>query len=425
MHNIAGAIPNGALLDCEDATCQYEQLVCPDRDNCTINCKDIIPYTCFRTGVVCPSVLGDCNLNCDDLFACTQANISCPQGNCNVNCLSDYSCRYSVMQCSGYDCLLSCMGQESCSHSTIKSSGENYLLDCEGQDTCTDLDIDSLNESCRINCHNDGSCSRSTLDCSNGNCSLYCTNFSCDYATVRCSQGAFCDVNCNDSYYDIIWAYRYYYDDYSATCSSTEFVCEQGSTCVFNFYGGYRIGYDTNITCEENSTCSIRCTELSIYSGSHQCDSANIICPTSNGDCTVECSGYNSCRSSRITCGPSSDCLSCSGKWSCDGSTITLRAGLNEPIMNCTGLSSCRYSTITCSAKNNCNINCDGQYSCISARVICPTGDYSCNIRCTDPLSCQGLSITNTHSVNLLCCGGPTACAGTRVVPTSTDCPND
>ncbi len=71
MCYIAGAIPNGALLDCEDTTCQYEQLVCPnityqyeqlvcpDRDNCTINCKDIMPYTCFRTGVVCPSILGD------------------------------------------------------------------------------------------------------------------------------------------------------------------------------------------------------------------------------------------------------------------------------------------------------------------------------------------------------------------------------
>ena len=104
MHDIAG-VPNEALLDCEDATCQYEQLVCPDRDNCTINCKDIIAYTCFRTDVVCPSVLGDCNLNCNDLFACTQANTSCPQGNCNVNCSSDYSCRHSVMQCSGYNCM--------------------------------------------------------------------------------------------------------------------------------------------------------------------------------------------------------------------------------------------------------------------------------------------------------------------------------
>ncbi len=204
---------------------------------------------------------------------------------------------------------------------------------------------------------------------------------------------------------------------------STEFVCEQGSTCVFNFYGGSRTGYNTNITCEENSTCSIRCTGLSIYSAHSQCRYIDIICP-SIGDCTVECSGYRSCQRSRFTSGPKSDCLTCNGEGSCYQATITLLAGLNGPIMNCTGLSSCQYSTITCPANKNCTIICDGQYSCNEARVTCPTGDYSCNIRCTDPLSCQGLSITNTHNVNLLCCGGLTACAGTSVVPTSIDCPH-
>ncbi len=332
-------------MDCEDTTCRYEQLVCPDRVNCTINCKDMEPYACFRTGVVCPNALGDCNLNCDDSFACIQANTTCPQGNCSVNCPSDYSCQSSVMQCSGDKCLLSCEGRDSCSYAT--------------------------------------------LDCFNGNCSLYCTDwYSCEYSTVRCSQDAFCDVNCISGGF--------------GACSSTVFVCEPGSNCVFNFDGGNSglyIGSSTDITCEENSTCSIRCTGRSTRAY-QQCTYSDIICPTNNGECNIECSGYRSCYSSRITCGP----------------------GPNSAV-NCTGLSSCQSSRITCPANRNCTINCDGQYSCNIARVTCPTGDYSCNIHCTDPLSCQGLSITNTHNVNLLCCGGPTACAGTSVVPTSTDCP--
>ncbi len=331
-------------MDCEDTTCRYEQLVCPDQDNCTINCNDMEPYACFRTGVVCPSVLGDCNLNCDDFYACIQANTTCPQGNCNVNCLSDYSCQTSVVQCSGDSCLQSCDGQ--------------------------------------------GSCSYTMTECSNGNCSLLCTDReSCQYATMRCSANAFCNVNCLNGY---------------QVCLGSTFVCEQGSTCVFNFDGGYTgdyIGRNTDITCEENSTCSIRCTGLNDFA-QYQCQYADIICPTSNGDCIVECSNHDSCYFSRITSGP-------------------------EPnnAVNCSGLSSCRGIKFYCQANSNCTINCDGQYSCMDARVTCPTGDYSCNIRCTDPLSCQGLSITNTHNVNLLCCGGPTACAGTSVVPTSIDCP--
>ncbi len=387
---ISGAIPNRALVDCEDTSCRYEQLVCPDRDNCTINCNDMEPYACFRTGVVCPSVLGDCNLNCDDSFACIQANITCPQGNCDVNCPSDYSCQSSVMQCSGDNCLLSCEGRESCSYSTIESLGENYLINCEGQDSCSYLDFECWGESCRTNCYEEQSCSRSNLDCFNGNCSLHCTDYySCEYLTIRCSQGAFCDINCI--------SHRF------GACSNTEFVCEQGSTCVFNFNGGYSgiyIGSSTDITCEENSICSIRCTGLSSISANRQCIYADIICPANNGECNVECSGYLSCYSSRIRCGPGP-----------------------KSAMNCIGLSSCQSSAITCPANNDCTINCDGQYSCNNARVTCPTGDYSCNIRCTDPLSCQGLSIINTHNVNLLCCGGPTACAGASVVPTSIDCP--
>ena len=393
-------------MDCEDTTCRYEQLVCPDRDNCTINCNDMESYACFRTGVICPSVLGDCNLNCDDTYACKQANTTCSQGNCNVNCSSDYACQTSVMQCSGDNCLLSCEGQRSCSYSTVESPGKSYLLNCKGQDSCSNFNSECLGKSCHMNCYGDSSCSRSTFGCSNGNCSLHCTDyFACLYATVRCSPNTLCDVNCLNG---------------NQACQRSNLVCEQGSNCIFNFDGGYYgdyIGNFADIICEENSTCNIRCTGLS-NSAHSQCRYIDIICP-SIGDCTVECSGYRSCQRSRFTSGPKSNCLTCNGEGSCQEMTIALQG-----TMNCTGRYSCRYAAVTCPANKNCTIICDGQYSCNEARVTCPTGDYSCNIRCTDPLSCQGLSITNTHNVNLLCCGGLTACAGTSVVPTSIDCPH-
>ena len=431
-----GTIPNRFLIDCEDTTCRYQQLVCPESDNCTVYCYDSRPYACFRTDVFCPSGGGDCTVNCDNSHACIQANTTCPQGNCAVNCQNDFTCQTSVLRCSGDTCFLDCRGQESCSNSVI--------------------------------------------ECSTGNCTLNCTHYySCRDSTVYCSPYGLCTVNC-------------YSDSNQFThriCYQLKLFCPANGNCIFNFDGrsyGHRLGDDIAVTCKENSSCAIRCTS-SYYS---TCYSSHITCPRYSGDCTVECSGNSACQESTIECGPGRDCLSCSGKYSCDNSTLRLysidTANLNcsgpwscrysnigcqnndcivtcagdtacqharftcsdrngciincvaqstcqyasftcltsdECTINCAEESTCQYASFTCPANNNCTINCDGQYSCQNARVTCPTGDYSCNILCTDPLSCQNLSVTNTHNVNLLCCGGETACAGTSVVPVSTDCP--
>ena len=218
-----------------------------------------------------------------------------------------------------------------------------------------------------------------------------------------------------------------------------------GGKCIFEFVdqsSNHCTGCNAIITCQENSTCVIRCTGSSRYAD-NQCSWSRITCPTENGDCTIKCSGRSSCQSSTIMSGPRGDSLTCSGEYSCNGATITCLTDGNclnctgqyscnsatitlsstsVANLNCTGRHSCQSSTITCSASNNCTINCDGQYTCQNARVTCPTGDYSCNILCTDPLSCSNLSIINTHNVYLQCCGG-LSCAGTSVTTASTECP--
>ena len=388
-HVSTGAIPNRALTNCFGTPCRYEQLVCPEQDNCTVHCYDSRPYACFQTGVVCPSGRGDCTVNCDDSYACVQGNTTCSQGDCTVNCENDYTCLSSVLECSGDSCLLSCEGQETCSDSTVECLGGN----------------------CHIDCLQDSTCQHLTLAGTSGNRTMNCRGRqSCRYSTVLCPSSGVCNVNCGSTY-------GHY------ACQRSQFTCPGGGKCMFEFNGqsnGYWIGQYAVITCQENSTCDIHCTGSSTNAQS-QCSNSQITCPTENGDCSIKCNGYYSCRSSTIMSGPRGNSLTCSGEYSCNSATITLPS-TSVANLNCTGRHSCQSTRITCPANNNCTINCDGQYSCQNARVTCPTGDYSCNILCTDPLSCSNLSITNTHNVYLQCCGG-LSCAGTSVTPASTECP--
>ena len=119
-----GAVPNRAMIDCQDTTCRYEQLVCPEQDNCTVDCYDSRSYACFQTDVYCPSGIGDCTLNCDNSYACLQANTTCPQGDCIFNCLNDYTCLSSAFECSGNNCIFNCQRQDSCSNSNMECTSE-------------------------------------------------------------------------------------------------------------------------------------------------------------------------------------------------------------------------------------------------------------------------------------------------------------
>ena len=278
--------------------------MCPESDNCTVHCYDSRPYACFRTDVFCPSGGGDCTVNCDDSYACIQANTTCPQGNCVVNCQNDYTCQTSVLRCSGENCLLDCGGQGACS---------NSMVECFGGDSCT-----------------------LTLNCTDQD--------SCQDSTVRCSQNGLCTVNC----------YAEYNQYTENICRGAEFNCPERGICSFNFDGGNRglgVGRDIEITCEENSTCAIRCTSSPDHYSS-LCYTSHITCPRYSGNCTVECSSRSACGLSTIECGPGRDCLSCSGPDSCRWSTLRLYS-INTANLNCSGLGSCQYSNIGCQS-NDC-----------------------------------------------------------------------
>ena len=184
----------------------------------------------------------------------------------------------------------------------------------------------------------------------------------------------------------------------------------------------YSTGSYAEITCLENSACSIVCAGIGTTANYGLCGYLTVNCSKDNAKCTVECSGYRACGYGNIICGSDADCLSCSGEGSCYGTAIMF-PDVSMPVLPCTGSDSCWFTNITCPPSNNCTINCNGKSSCQNARVTCPTGDYSCNILCTDPLSCSNLSITNTRNVYLQCCGSATRCARTSAsVATSTEC---
>ena len=435
LHLHLGAVPNRALIDCQHITCRYEQLVCPERDNCNTYCYDSRPYACFQTGVVCPSGGGDCVINCNDSYACLQANISCSNNaDCTLNCLNDHSCLNSATRCLRGTCLLNCHGERSCSQSAAECSGDTCLFTCNGRDSCSNsvvkyshgkhtlnckhyrscshLSLNCSGESCITNCDYDYACEYMTLHCIRGNCTINCRDyFACRSSTVLCPSDGLCIVNCSNSY------------SYSA-CRYSDFTCPAGGYCIFNFGVQSRqsdfVGASSTITCEDHSICEIYCTSRFITSD-NQCYNSRITCPRESGRCIIRCGAYRACHLSTIICGRDRDCLSCSGELSCSSARISL-PDIEFSTLNCTGQSSCQATTITCPTKNACTINCDGQSSCERTRVICPTGDYSCNILCTDPLSCSNLRITNTHNVYLQCCG-QLSCLGTSVTASSTDCP--
>ena len=420
----AGAAPDSAVINCSNTTCNCGQLICPElvQNNCTVtyygSATAYATAMACSSNIMCPKRSGDCIVNCSNIHACNQVNMACPQGNCITNCDYSTSCQYLTANCSGGNCLINCEGNDTCQYSNIK---------------CT-------SGICTLNCRGEGSCGNST---------------------VLCSPYGYCNVYC---------------ESYSVTaCQFSEFTCQAGGNCVFYFTSQTvprNIGHFVSITCQENSKCNIVCTGNSTrgyyYSPYYGlCSHSHITCPRESGNCTVECSSVGSCHLSDITCGRNSNCLSCSGKYSCQRANINF-FDESMPVLNCTGHNACRYIDITCPPNNNCkincngvnscdyaevicpienecmincdggsscsqarvtcppdsncNIHCDGQYSCWNARVTCPTGNYSCNILCTDPQSCSNLMITSTHNVYLQCCGSETRCAGTTVVPTSTEC---
>ena len=99
--NCTGAIPNRSLIDCQYTACRNKTLVCPQDNNCTIDCYDSRPYACFEANFLCPMRNGDCTINCDD------SAVRCSGDNCILHCRQLESC-YLAMECSSGNCSVNC-----------------------------------------------------------------------------------------------------------------------------------------------------------------------------------------------------------------------------------------------------------------------------------------------------------------------------
>ena len=343
----SGATPDRSLIDCQFASCRYGQLVCPQEDNCTVNCYDSRQYACFETDFICPSRDGDCRINCDDSYACVQSNMTCPPGgNCIQNCVENHSCRRSVVQCSGDTCLLNCKKKDSCSDVVMECSSGNCTVDC-GVRAYNQLEY---------------SCRRLSLACSgNGWCNVYCTGF--------------------------------------GGCERSKYTCSNSSNCVFDFHASrhafYNVGLGSRITCENNSTCRVVCNGPADLQLNLHCFGIHVTCPRKSGDCATNCIGYRSCQSAVFECGAGVNCLTCTGRYSCSSAIINCQANRTCTI-NCDGPDSCRNARVTCPTGDySCNIHCTNPVSCTNLQI---TNTHNVNLVCCS-MSCDGVNMEPTsHS---------------------------
>ena len=316
--------------------------MCLPDDDCSVHCYDSRQYACIGSHVDCPSVVGNCAVNCDDAYSCLQANTTCSQGNCTVNCEGDYACQYLDYECSGANCLLDCYGEESCQNSVVDCSSEHCALECDGtgdSNACNSITYECAGEDCSLNCPGHGTCRNSNIKAVSSNSFYWHCWKGCSGSTLTCTSKT-CHVNC-ENYFG---------------CNSITFLYDaaESFTLVCNDFGH-----------------GFTCGSLNILP----------VPGSSPGSLTVGCYGNYVCRgNTEITC-PSGD--------SC--------------VVNCQGPGSCDGLIVTCPAEGDCTIECG---SCHSAQITCPVGDHRCNILCVDPNSCGSLSITNTHNLHLQCCGG-------------------
>ena len=376
-------------------------------------------------------------MNCPGHGTCTSSVINAASSNSfDLHCWK--ACGSSTLKCTSNNCHINCENYFSCGGINFQyGSAETFSLVCNDFGagfTCGSLNIQPI------------------TDLSPGHLSVRCVgNHVCRFNTAVCPSDGSCFINCLGF----------------GSCEGLMLTCPAGGDCELQFEGVSPggVAYNSHITCEDNSNCHIMCTG-SDPNRQDVCRQATFDCSSDSAQCNIECDTYFTCRQATITCG-TSNCLACSGYQSCYQSSITLTG--ETASLNCSGPNhACSSSTITCTDNNDCTIHCTNSYSCASntrincpengdctidcsgqgacsnaritcptagdctvecsdldscrsAEITCPVGDYSCNVLCTDPLSCEGLSITNTHNLYLQCCG-PVSCNGIGITPNSTEC---
>ena len=454
--------------------------MCLPEEDCTIHCHNSRQFACIASSVDCPSIAGDCGVNCTDPYSCLGTSSTCSQGNCTTNCETDYSCQYFDYQCSGDNCLLDCDGEEACQNSVVECSSEHCALECDGtgdSNACNSIAYNCTGENCSVNCPGHGTCrnsvinamssnsfdwhcwkgcSTSTLTCTSKNCHINCENyFSCNSIKFRYGSAETFSLVCNDfgagftcgsldiqpiadlspGHLSVLCVGSYvcgggvtivcppggscFINCLGGTCGGLILTCPAGGDCVLQFEGVTRSGvaYNSRITCEDNSNCHIMCTG-SDPDRVDVCRLATFDCSSDSAQCSIECDSYFTCHQSTMTCS-TSNCITCSGYQSCYQSSITLTGEIAN--LNCSGPNyACSSSRITCVDNDDCTIHCTNSYSCSeNTRMNCPeNGD--CTIDCSGENSCDRARITcpvGDYTCNILCTD-PFSCASLSITNT-------
>ena len=188
-------------------------------------------------------------------------------------------------------------------------------------------------------------------------------------------------------------------------CSSTDFVAmflrkdtETSTTMaassmilVILLYTFIQLLYGYGLNCTDSDPCN-RAAKIAPS------------CDRTDPDCSIICSGMNSCKETMIHCQANSDSkvstcnITCSGPYSCE-QTIIECGGNDDTICNveCSGGQACREATIKCAPNSECNIN------CISSNEA---NDGVCEL----------MHVTSNHNtITNINCNGEEACANSGI----------
>eukprot|EP01060_Flectonema_neradi_P022561 TRINITY_DN307_c0_g2_i1.p1 TRINITY_DN307_c0_g2~~TRINITY_DN307_c0_g2_i1.p1 ORF type:complete len:2543 (+),score=478.96 TRINITY_DN307_c0_g2_i1:92-7630(+) len=327
----------------------------------------------------------------DDLCTCYLP------GQCGIRC-EQSSCRGSKLLCdSGLDCSMTCADDYSCSpivavvivddnDDNDDSDNKDDSDDSDGKDDKDDND-DNNNAPPSAACRTAAVAPTSpTFSCNNNQraCSLACSGYK------SCAQTSSSFLSYDASLLVCDGVSSCHSSTHWCTSPSCEYECSGFGSCQ-----------GAAITASASDKLVVTCDDT------HSCKDTVITCPSDSNDCTVTCSGFESCLGMQLHCSQGQEChIRCTGARSCQGVNLCNSEG--NVLSTCTGEractgelmskmllfdpASCDYwlSSTTMLASDNCNDLC--------SRV--DGSDKYCDPFIGGPCLCANATTVSRFSVN-------------------------
>ncbi len=396
----ANATTTGDSADCGNGIIDGAE-ACDTNDLGGLTCTDFgFMDGSLTCGVNCQISTDECSICGDDKVTgtepCDGTNLG--GGTCNSQGFDGGTIACNAT-CSGFD-TTQCTA---CGDGTI-DMGEICEGDV-GEETCESQGFDGGNLSCGADCQYDTSACHS---CGDG---MIGGPEECDDADLG---GASCldfpapqngnftggELACTDACVFDTSACTYCGD---GTRNGAE-VCEGddlGEAVCFDagWLGGGTLTCNEDCTYDDSECLGPMCGDSESPPAA---DSGTCMSPfPENGDvCKRTCNASFECDKESMACPPDRNCeLDCTGYQGCMGSEITCPTGGACDITCGPGAFACNGTTIYCPPDAPCTIFCESYQACGRATIHCPTGNHACEIVCSGTLACS--------SVKLQCGDGP------------------